>query len=192
MTLGCRGHPPPGESLRLHSRHGPMPTCESSPAAAFPNKSAFESSIPPIHHIIHYKPCTKSHTQLGGLTRPTALSKKHKVTALSYERKFGRFFYFREGSRSRKDQAGNYAIIPMDDASLPVSCLELGGYFQRSIACRCADSGGSSASSMRTPFKSVMFDRMAFVGLARVSLTFAPRRLNIAVAAAMFSTCTPK
>ena len=65
-------------------------------------------------------------------------------------------------------------------------------YRHRSIACRCRDSAGSSASSIRMPLRSVMFARMAFVPLARVSPTLAPRCRNIAVAASMFSTCTPK
>ena len=66
------------------------------------------------------------------------------------------------------------------------------GYCQRSIACRCNDSGGSSASSMRSPFTSVMFDRMALVSLLRISDTSAPRCLNIAVAASISSTWRPK
>ena len=66
--------------------------------------------------------------------------------------------------------------------------IESSSYFQRSIALRCSESAGSSASSMRMPFGSVMFERIAFVGLTRVSDTFAPRCLNMAVAAAMFST----
>lgn len=66
------------------------------------------------------------------------------------------------------------------------------GYCQRSIACRCSDSGGSSPSSMRIPFRSVMFDRMAFVLPSRGSEIVAPRSLNIAFAIAIFSTCTPK
>jgi hypothetical protein len=36
------------------------------------------------------------------------------------------------------------------------------------------------------------FDRMALVPLTRVSETLAPRPLNIAVAAPIFSTTTPK
>jgi hypothetical protein len=87
-------------------------------------------------------------------------------------------------SRARFGSTGdlNVARIPH-----PVS-----GYFQRSIACRCSDSGGSSSSSIRMPCGSVTFDKIAFVPLPRVSETFAPRCLKIAVAAPMFSTCTPK
>jgi hypothetical protein len=65
-------------------------------------------------------------------------------------------------------------------------------YRQCSIACLCSDSGGSSSSSVRTPFGSMTLDRIALVPLTVVSLTSAPRALNIAVAAAMFSTCNPK
>src|SRR6185312_6035461 len=38
-------------------------------------------------------------------------------------------------------------------------------YRQRCIACRCSESGGSSANSMRLPNGSVILFRMAFVPL---------------------------
>src|SRR6185436_535634 len=65
------------------------------------------------------------------------------------------------------------------------------GDYHRFMACRCIDSGGSSASSMRMPFGSVMLLRIAFVSLVRISPTFTPRALNISVAAFMFSTWMP-
>ncbi len=65
-------------------------------------------------------------------------------------------------------------------------------YRQRSIAWRCRESGGSSSNSMRTPLGSMMLLRTALVALFTVSPTAAPRSLNIATAAGMLSTTTPK
>src|SRR5580704_11963309 len=48
----------------------------------------------------------------------------------------------------------------------PVACRN---QRQRCIACRCSDSGGSSANSMRTPFWSTTLDKMALVPLTFVS-----------------------
>jgi len=115
---------------------------------------------------------------LTGIEHPSAFD-EHVVSGGAQPRHAGER---RRGSGSVKEfAAGQHPRI--------IRAAHAGaGYFQRSMAFRCSESAGSSASSMRMPFGSVMFARIAFVGLTRVSDTFAPRCLNMAVAAAMFST----